>query len=113
MSGRMKLGQRAGFERSQLLLVDNMIADQSVLRAVAKLNVQREGLEQFVSLERRIKFAACAIALIEFVEPFDHGLEVRGRLAEIVERAHPLLAVGRNPGMAEVDVDLGRILAVR
>src|SRR6266404_5079806 len=53
ISGRMKLGQGAGFERPQPLLVDQMIADQSVLRAVMKLNVEREGLEQIVPLERR------------------------------------------------------------
>src|SRR5437868_6027672 len=109
----MKLGQSAGLERAQLLLVDQMIADQSMLRAVAKLNVKREGLEQFVPFERRVKVAACAIALIQLVEPFDHGFEVRSRPAEIVEWANSLLAVGRNPGMAEVDVDLGRTFAVR
>src|SRR5438477_3326810 len=47
ISGRMKLGQSAGFERPQLLLVDQMISDQPMLRAIAKLNVEREGLEQF------------------------------------------------------------------
>ena len=108
----MKLVHRAGFERAKLLLVDQMIADQAVARAVAKLDVEREGLEQLITFERGVEVVARPVALVEFVEPANDAFEIGRRPAVLIERAKPFLIGTGDALVREVDMDFGRSFAL-
>src|SRR5258706_297713 len=79
-SGRMKLGQGAGLKRLQLVFVDQVIADQPVLRAVAKIDVAPEQDREFI------------LHPPEFAR---HGQASHDRVAELSRRAraNPKLAM--------------------
>lgn len=49
---RLEVGQRIAIERAQALLVDDVEADKRMARAIIERDVEREGFEQIVPLER-------------------------------------------------------------
>src|SRR5438552_2481407 len=100
----MKLGQRARLQLPEFLLIDQMIADQPVLRTVAKLDVERERLEQLITLERGTKIGAGAVALVELVQARNDRFQIRCRLPVIVKGPHAFLAFTGDTRMAEVDM---------
>src|SRR6476646_7800274 len=113
MAGGMQLGERTGFQRVQFLLIDQMVADQPVARAIAKLDIEREGFEQFVTLERGEEIGARAMPLIELVETGHDALEIWRWQAVFVECAKSLLARLRDARMLEVDMNFGAACALR
>src|SRR4051812_34329629 len=108
----MKVGDRTGFEGGKFLFVDQVIADQAMAGSVAKFDIERKRLEQVVAFERGEEVGDRPIALIEFVETGDYPLEVRRRPAMLVEHSKPLLARFGDALVREVDVNLGRPLAL-
>src|ERR671913_923537 len=102
----MKLRYRTGLERAQLFLVDQVIADETMLRPVAKLHVESERLEELVALQRREEVTDAAIALVQLIETGDHCFEIFRRPSVIIEGTDPFIARTCDARVIEVDVHL-------
>jgi hypothetical protein len=61
----VQLAQRLRAERGEFLLADGVETGEPVLRAIAELDVQREGLEQFVFDQRGHEWIGGGQALVE------------------------------------------------
>src|SRR5690348_10563978 len=105
MSLLVQLGDGAGLQFTQLVLIDHMVADHAMLAAVPQLHVEEERLEQIISLQRCVEGVTGAISFIQLAQHFADPLYIGRRTTSLVEEQNSLSATG-DPRMLHIDMNL-------
>ena len=104
--------KRIGIERLQTIFIDDVKANEAIVRSVDQRHVDSEGFEQVMPHECGKKVGAGAIGRVEIAQALGDEVQIGAGLAGCVEERLAILASFQDARAGHVDMNLAARLAI-